>query len=125
MNETDIGDGFRLEDQLLRHRLGPDIEQATLTFIDTHDTDRFLTRVKNLEKYKSALELLLLGEEPALCYYGTELALTSGKATSRFDMSWPDRLPIPQTLVASDITEWIRQLIKQRKKRQKGVLITG
>ncbi len=104
----------RLE-RLYQHRLGPSLDQIGLRFVDTHDTDRFLTLAKNEPRLRAALAYLLLRSEPVLFYYGTEFALTSDCPTQRRDASWPDRMPMPELEVDSDVLRFVRYLLRKRR----------
>jgi cyclomaltodextrinase len=116
----DLPEEFRIAEELLRHRLGPGLDQAALQFIETHDTDRFLTRSLDRKRLQAALEHLLLGREPVLFYYGTEFAITSGKRSGNLDASWPDRLPMPALDRRAPFVEWTRRLLRRRRSNRHG-----
>lgn len=105
---------LKSREELLRHRLGPLLEKSALQFIDTHDTDRFVTHIKNEESLYGVLDHLFMQPEPILFYYGTEFKLTSGKKTQKFDSPWPDRMAMP-SLQDTPFVLQVRNLIKRRK----------
>lgn len=65
--------------------------QRVLTFLDNHDTDRFLAEVpENLDNWKQAITFLLTSRGIPQIYYGTELLMNGSKEGSdgyvRLDM---------------------------------------
>ena len=55
--------------------------QKVLTFLDNHDTDRFLLEApKNLDRWKQAIAFLLTTRGIPQIYYGTELLMSGTKA---------------------------------------------
>ena len=101
-------------DCLYRHRQGPLLDQIGLRFIDTHDTDRFLTHAKSESCLRAALTYLLLRSEPVMLYYGTELALTSHCKTKRREDAWPDRAPMPKLDADHGFACFVRELLSIR-----------
>ena len=73
--------------KLQRHykRFPPDFYLPT--FLDNHDTDRFLYRChNNKELLKSAVEIQFSINQPKIIYYGTETGISQEK--SIFDSGW-------------------------------------
>lgn len=58
-----------------------------LTFLDNHDTDRFLTEMpENLDIYKQAITFLLTSRGIPQIYYGTEILMNGTKARTDGDI---------------------------------------
>ncbi len=71
-----------LYDHLSMDFLFPD-PQKILTFLDNHDTDRFLlTEPENLDSWKQAVTFLLTSRGIPQIYYGTELLMNGSKEGS-------------------------------------------
>ena len=71
-----------LYDHLAMDFLFPD-PQRILTFLDNHDTDRFLLREpENLDTWKQAVTFLLTSRGIPQIYYGTELLMNGSKEGS-------------------------------------------
>lgn len=81
--ETDPWNGLNhLYDHLANDFLFPD-PQRILTFLDNHDTDRFLLeQPDSLGSWKQALTLLLTSRGIPQLYYGTELLMSGTKEGS-------------------------------------------
>lgn len=93
-NETTYGTGLEIVyDHLSNDFLFPD-PQKILTFLDNHDSDRFLASMPedslDLARWKQAQTFLLTSRGIPQIYYGTELLMNGGKAKSdgyiRLDM---------------------------------------
>ena len=89
--QTDPWNGLNhLYDHLALDYLYPD-PQRILTFLDNHDTDRFLLEEpENLDVWKQAITFLLTSRGIPQIYYGTELLMNGSKEGSdgfvRLDM---------------------------------------
>ena len=71
-----------LYDHLAMDFLFPD-PQKILTFLDNHDTDRYLlTEPENLDSWKQAVTFLLTSRGIPQLYYGTELLMAGSKEGS-------------------------------------------
>ena len=71
-----------LYDHLAMDFLFPD-PQKILTFLDNHDTDRYLlTEPENLDNWKQAVTFLLTSRGIPQLYYGTELLMAGSKEGS-------------------------------------------
>lgn len=81
--ETDPWNGLnRLYDHLAMDFLYPD-PQKVLTFLDNHDTDRFLlSEPDSLDTWKQAITFLLTSRGIPQLYYGTELLMNGSKEGS-------------------------------------------
>lgn len=81
--ETDPWNGLNhLYDHLAMDFLYPD-PQKVLTFLDNHDTDRFLlAEPESLDKWKQAITFLLTSRGIPQLYYGTELLMSGSKEGS-------------------------------------------
>ncbi|MGL5772748.1 MAG: glycoside hydrolase family 13 protein [Bacteroidales bacterium] len=84
---TDAWNGLNLVyDKLAMDFLYPS-PNSVLTFLDNHDTDRFLrTMPTNLGSYKQALAFLLTTRGIPQIYYGTEILMNGTKAKSDGDI---------------------------------------
>lgn len=81
--ETDPWNGLNhLYDHLAMDFLYPD-PQKVLTFLDNHDTDRFLlSEPDSLDSWKQAITFLLTSRGIPQLYYGTELLMNGSKEGS-------------------------------------------
>lgn len=81
--ETDPWNGLNhLYDHLALDYLYPD-PQKVLTFVDNHDTDRFLLKEpEDLGSWKQAMAFLLTSRGIPQLYYGTELLMNGSKEGS-------------------------------------------
>lgn len=81
--ETDPWNGLNhLYDHLAMDFLYPD-PQKVLTFLDNHDTDRFLLSLPDsLDTWKQAIAFLLTSRGIPQLYYGTELLMNGSKEGS-------------------------------------------
>ncbi len=81
--ETDPWNGLNhLYDHLALDYLYPD-PQRVLTFLDNHDTDRFLLKKpEDLGSWKQAIAFLLTSRGIPQLYYGTELLMNGSKEGS-------------------------------------------
>lgn len=81
--ETTPWDGLNhLYDHLAMDYLFPD-PQRVLTFLDNHDTDRFLlNEPSDLDSWKQAITFLLTSRGIPQLYYGTELLMNGSKEGS-------------------------------------------
>jgi hypothetical protein len=78
-----------------QHRRGPFDPSARLSFLDNHDTARFLSLAGHARLHL-ALTYLFFRPEPVWLTYGTEQDLAAGKELGyRLDDAWPERLPMP------------------------------
>lgn len=85
--ETDAWNGLNhLYDHLANDFLFPD-PQKILTFLDNHDTDRFLKEApKDLDNWKQAITFLLTSRGIPQIYYGTEILMNGTKENSDGDI---------------------------------------
>ena len=90
------------------------------TFLDNHDTNRFLFECKNnKEKPKTAAEIQFSTGQPAIIYYGTETGVTQGKSQweipyhgdlqARRPMNWKNQ--------DKELLFFYKNLIKNRRKK--------
>ena len=81
--QTDPWNGLnKVYDHLSNDFLYPN-PQGILTFLDNHDTDRFLAEMpKDLGAWKQAITLLLTSRGIPQLYYGTELLMNGSKEGS-------------------------------------------
>lgn len=90
-SDTNPWDGLNnVYDHLSNDFLFPN-PQNILTFVDNHDTDRFLAEIpENLGSWKQAMAFLLTSRGTPQLYYGTELLMNGSKEGSdgyiRLDM---------------------------------------
>ncbi len=75
-------------------RMGPFEPTFRLSFLDNHDTLRFLTEAQSQHKLHLALAYLAFRPEPLWLTYGTELNFTSKVSPEAEDLVWPERLPM-------------------------------
>jgi neopullulanase len=87
-----------------------------LSFLDTHDTARFLSRAGSPRRLRLALALLLFLPSTVWLTYGTELDLAARQPEPPLDAAWPERLPMPALPPAPGETlEVLRQLCALRR----------
>jgi glycosidase len=100
-----------------QHRRGPFDPSARLSFLDNHDTARFLS-LAGRAKLHLALTYLFFRPEPVSLTYGVEHDLAAGKDLGiRLDDAWPERLPLPDGALEETSTgRLIRELAKIRSK---------
>lgn len=95
--ETDPWNGLNhLYDHLANDFLFPN-PQKILTFLDNHDTDRFLkSQPENLDSWKQALTFLLTSRGIPQLYYGTEILMAGTKEKSDGDirLDFPGGFPL-------------------------------
>ena len=100
---------------------------SVLTFLDNHDTDRFLLSMpQNLGFYKQAIAFLLTTRGIPQIYYGTEILMHGSKQQSdglvRLDFpgGFPgdtinDFLPQDRTLLQNEAFDFCQKLLKWRR----------
>ena len=69
--------------------------QALVTFLDNHDTHRWIAEAGDANKAKAGLAMLLMGRGTPCLYYGTELGFDTrcepdGKVRQDFPGGWPE-----------------------------------
>ena len=69
--------------------------QKLVTFLDNHDTHRWIAEAGNADKAKAGLAMLLMGRGTPCLYYGTELGFATrcepdGKVRQDFPGGWPE-----------------------------------
>lgn len=89
------------------------------TFLDNHDTDRFLFNCKNnKEKLKQALKIQFSINQPPIIYYGTETGVTQDKSIwdvlSHGDLQV--RKPMNWEKPDQELFDFYQKLITERKK---------
>lgn len=92
------------------------------TFLDNHDTDRFLFECKNnKEKLKKAAEIQFSANQPAIIYYGTEIGVTQEK--SQWEMpchgDLQARRPMNWENQNKELLFFYKNLIKNKKKKKR------
>ncbi len=108
---------FRLNELLMRNKEG--INKMMLNLLDSHDTERFFTQVKEDRRLmKSALAMLFFYQGAPCIYYGTEVLLPGGyDPDCRRCMPWDKADPKGEY---SDIYTLIRALSDFRQKEPLG-----
>lgn len=97
-------------------RMGPFDPTFRLSFLDNHDTPRFLTEAQSRHKQNLALTYLAFRPEPIWLTYGTELNFTSKIDLNANDIIWPERLPVPDRHDHHNNTQTLlRQLMDLRR----------
>ena len=81
-----------------RRVFGRGPSHAALGMTATHDQPRLRTRLGEPATQLGHLVSLLRPEVPMI-YYGDELGLHSDEPQRRFENVWPDRQPLPWSLV--------------------------
>ncbi len=105
--------------QLLRRRLGEYPADYFLpTFLDNHDTSRFLYECGNdTEKLKAAARLQFSLDQPPIIYYGTEVGMTHelqvGAGAMHSDLQ--ARQPMIWDRPDRELLAFYKQLIRERK----------
>ncbi|MCP9610879.1 glycoside hydrolase family 13 protein [Coprobacter tertius] len=125
--QTDAWTGLNLVyDKLAMDFMYPD-PMSVLTFLDNHDTDRFLLSMpKNLGFFKQAIAFLLTTRGVPQIYYGTEILMHGSKKESdgliRLDFpgGFPgdkvnDFIAADRTPMQNEAFNFIRALLKWRK----------
>lgn len=106
--------------QLLRQRLGTYPKDYFLpTFLDNHDTNRFLYECQNdTEKLKAAARLQFSLNQPPIIYYGTEVGMTHELAVGigRMHSDLQARQPMIWHRPDCELLAFYKQLIRERKK---------
>ena len=79
---------------LVEDFLYPD-PQKLVTFLDNHDTHRWIAEAGDADKAKAGLAMLLMGRGTPCLYYGTELGFDTrcepdGKVRQDFPGGWPE-----------------------------------
>ena len=79
---------------LVEDFLYPD-PQTLVTFLDNHDTHRWIAEAGDADKAKAGLAMLLMGRGTPCLYYGTELGFDTrcepdGKVRQDFPGGWPE-----------------------------------
>ena len=69
--------------------------QTLVTFLDNHDTHRWIAEAGDADKAKAGLAMLLMGRGTPCLYYGTELGFDTrcepdGKVRQDFPGGWPE-----------------------------------
>lgn len=88
------------------------------TFLDNHDMDRFLFSCNNsIEKLKEAITIQFMQQQPAIIYYGTELAMTQTKSIwdcpSHGDLQ--ARQPMKWDCIHTDLFTFYKKMIQNKK----------
>lgn len=77
------------------HRAGAFDPAFRLSFLDTHDTARFLSLANDPRRLRAALLLLAFLPSTLHLTYGTERELAAFAGPAPFDGAWPERLAMP------------------------------
>lgn len=135
--QTDPWNGLNhLYDHLALDYLYPD-PQHILTFLDNHDTDRFLLEEpENLGVWKQAITFLLTSRGIPQIYYGTELLMNGSKEGSDgyvrrdFPGGFPgDKVnaftPEGRTPLQNEAWDWMQTLLQWRRGEANDVIAKG
>ena len=111
--------------------------QKVLTFLDNHDTDRFLTEEpENLDKWKQAVTFLLTSRGIPQIYYGTEILMNGVKEGSDgyVRKDFPGGFPgdktdaftaAGRTQLQNEAYDYLRSLLQWRKGAANEVIAKG
>lgn len=111
--------------------------QKILTFLDNHDTDRFLLEEpENLDTWKQAITFLLTSRGIPQIYYGTELLMNGSKEGSDgyvrrdFPGGFPGDttnafIPEGRTPIQNEAWNYLSDLLKWRRDNANEVIATG
>lgn len=99
-----------------RFRSGPFDPSFHLSFLDNHDTARFLSLAVLYDRLRLALTYLLLRPEPVALTYGTEVGMAGSDPGHVLDDAWPERLPMPSLEAPASQTQGLlRTLARMRR----------
>jgi glycosidase len=107
--------------KILRHRLRTYPDDFFLpTFLDNHDTNRFLYECRNdRDKLKAAARLQFSLDQPPIIYYGTEVGMTHELSVGIGGMhsDLQARQPMIWARPDCELVAFYKQLIRERKER--------
>lgn len=92
-----------------------------ISIIDNPDHDRLIFKCGyNWDKFKQIVKLQMEQNSPASVFYGTEAGISQNHAKTRKEYSDIDiRRPMPWNNINQEILNFYKQLISERKKRDK------
>ena len=91
------------------------------SFLDNHDSDRFLFEAgQNKERLKQAAAIQFAQTQPLIIYYGTEVGLSQRKAIKEYDAhgDLEVRRMMPWTKQDKRLLRFYKELIRQRTSRK-------